>query len=144
MPEKTRRVARRITARDVPRILETLNGCDDEAKHDALRDLCPCRNRRYDKEVWAAIYDAYEKGDAAIRDQAGHAIGTLQGRIRTDPRSQGLAGWLAQEIPAAAALALHIPVWNPKPVFAAPGKNAKPLAVPRFERTHRSKKNKQR
>ncbi len=141
MPEKTRRVARRITARDVARILETLNGCDDEAKHDALRDLCPCRNRRYDREVWAAIYDAYEHGDAAIRDQAGHAIGTLQGRIRTDPRSQELAGWLAQEIPAAAALALQIPVWNPKPLFMG---GAKSLAVPRFERTHRSRKNKQR
>ena len=77
MPEKTRRVARRITARDVPRLLETLNGCDDEAKDAVLRDLCPCRNRRYDREVWAAIYDAYEQGET--RHQAAHAIGTLQG-----------------------------------------------------------------
>jgi hypothetical protein len=139
MPEKTRR----ITARDVPNILETLDGCDDEAKQEALRDLCPCRNRRYDKEVWAAIYDAYETGDAAIRDQAGHAIETLQGRIPTDPRSQELARWLANEVPAAAGLALRIPVWNPKPTFAL-GKNVKPLAVPHFQRTHRSRKNKRR
>ena len=140
MPEKTRRVGRRITARDVPRLLETLNGCDDAAKDAALRDLCPCRNRRYDKEVWAAIYDAYEQGET--RHQAAHAIGTLQGRIRTDPRSQELARWLANEIPAAASLALEIPIWNPKPLFA--GSGAKPLSIPRFARTHRSKKNKQK
>jgi len=144
MPEKTQRARRRITARDVPRLLETLNGCDDAAKHDVLRDLCPCRNRRYDKEIWAAIYDAHESGDVATRDQAAHAIQTLQGRIRTDPRSQELALWLAQDIPAAASLVTHVPVWNPKPPLLFAGKNAKPLAVPRFARTHRSKKNKQR
>src|SRR5947209_4528917 len=64
-PEKAR-----VTSRDVPRLLGALGGDDPIAKREALRTLCPCRNRRYDREVWLAIFQAYETGQGDdVRDQ---------------------------------------------------------------------------
>lgn len=152
MPQKPTHPERRVTARDARCLLETLTSeaCDDnddnadsDAKVAALRDLCPCRSRRYDRDVWAAIFHAHAaNGDAAVRDQAGHAIDELKNRVRTDPRTQTLVLELAGEIPAAAPLAALVPVWNPRPA----GKGRLPV-IPRFERGHRSnrsKKNKPR
>lgn len=128
-----------ITSRDIPRLLDALAGGDAEAQCDALRDLCPCRNRRYDREVWRAIFAAYEGSEvAAVRDQALHAIETLRGRVRTDPRSQELVCWLAEQ--GVADLAMTLPEWQPRP----PRRGADLPPIPRWERGHRSRPNKQR
>ncbi len=133
---------RHITSRDIPRLLDALAGGDAEAQCDALRDLCPCCNRRYDRAVWRAIFEAYEDSEiAAVRDQALHAIETLRGRVRTDPRSQDLVRWLAaQGIPDPLGLQMVLPQWQPRP--ARPGADLPP--IPRWERGHRSRRNKRR
>ena len=133
----------RVTSRDVPRLLDILESDDDEAQCDALRNLCPCRNRRYDKEVWLAILHVYAETDsAAVRDSASHAMETLRGRAKTDPRSQELLRWLAaQEPELAAPLENAVPVWYDKTTLSRPTRN---LVIPRWERSHRSRANKQR
>jgi hypothetical protein len=138
MPPAKRAEERPVTSRDIPRLLAILNGCDDEAKPEALRSLCPCRNRRYDEEVWRAVFAALDSPDAAVRDDAQHVVAELRARVRTDPRTQELLGRLAAEVPAAAALTHNVPVWYEKAPLP------KGLVVPRFERGHRSSKNKQR
>lgn len=150
--EKQERTERRVTSRDVPRLLEALAGNDVEAQCDALRDLCPCRNRRYDREVWRAIFDAYASSeDASVRDQAIHAIETLRGRVRTDPRSQELVRWLAEQgVVDPLGLETAIPLWNPRPTVrrcplrATPWHKAGLPPIPRWERGHRSRPNKQK
>ena len=133
----------RVTSRDVPRLLEILESEDDEAQCDALRSLCPCRNRRYDKEVWLAILDVYaDTESAAVRDAASHAMETLRGRARSDPRSQELLRWLAANEPGRAApLDNAVPVWYDKTALSRTTRN---LIIPRWERSHRSRANKQR
>lgn len=134
-------VTGRITARDVPRLIEILEGEDSMAQCDALTGLCPCRNRVYDKEVWRAIFCAYEETDNAdVRDKAAHAIQTLRERVRIDPRSQELVLSLASENATAAVLESAVPVWNPRTPRTRRGE----LPIPRFERSHRSKANKPR
>ena len=128
----------RVTFRDVPRLLETLSCGEADAKTHTLELLCPCRNRRYDKEVWLAIFDAYENGEnGTVRDQAGHAIDTLRERARTDPRTQELLLWLAQQNIASFKLESAVPVW--KPNLRGNG-----LYIPRFEHAPRSKANRKR
>lgn len=112
---------RRITSREVPRLLQILAGDDAGAQCDALRALCPCRNRRYDKELWLEIMRAYETSDhPQVRDQAHHAIETLRNRVRTDPRSQELARWLNGH---KRAWRVHwsVPVWPPRLAINATG-----------------------
>ena len=128
----------RVTSRDVPGLIDILEGTDDEAQCGALRDLCPCRNRRYDREVWVAILRTFaDSPSPAVRDAAHHAIDTLRERARKDPRTQELVGWLTAHEPAlAAALRNTVPVWYERPRLP------RGLVVPRFERSHRSRKNK--
>ena len=132
----------RVTSRDVPRLLEILESEDGEAQCGALRSLCPCRNRRYD-EVWLAILHVYAETDsAAVRDSASHAMETLRGRAKTDPRSQELLRWLgANEPELAAPLGDAVPVWYDK---SALSRTTRALVIPRWERSHRSRANKQR
>src|SRR5438045_6101121 len=114
----------------MPRIRETRAEGDGDARRDALRRLCPCRARRYDREVWLAIFRAYgEAEEDGIRDQAQHAIETLRQRVRADPRSQELVRWLAEQEGIEMELETAIPVWNPRPRGAPP--------VPRWERPRR-------
>lgn len=132
-PEKAR-----VTSRDVPRLLGALGGDDPVAKREALRTLCPCRNRRYDREVWLAIFEAYETGVGDdVRDQAQHAIGTLLQRARTDPRSQELLEWLAQQGVTSMPVAEAIPVWRARP-------DGDSLRIPVWERSGRSRANRRR
>ena len=50
-----------------------------------------------------------------VRDQAFHAIDTLLTRARTDPRSQELLKWLAEQgICESLALEEAVPVWQPR------------------------------
>src|SRR5258706_484956 len=103
-----------ITAEDVPDLLHQLNSGDADSKQRALQLLCPCRNRVYDRQVWVAIFDVYEHGDTGnVRDQAGHAIGTLLERARTDPRSQELLQWLSEQGVKSHPVEDAIPVWRP-------------------------------
>src|SRR5437763_321391 len=67
---------RRLTSQDVPGVLEVLAGSDEDAQCEALTRLCPCRNRRYDREVWLAIPRAYSQGarllgEGPLRRQVG-------------------------------------------------------------------------
>jgi hypothetical protein len=130
----------RVRSRDLPRLLETLNCGDPDDKQKTLQLLCPCRNVRYDQEVWLAIFRAYESGDTGhVRDQAGHAIGTLRERARTDPRSQKLLMWLAEQGVNALPLDNVIPTWQPTGRAGLDG-----LYIPRFEHSPRSKSNRRR
>jgi len=131
----------KIVLQDVPRLLETLACGDDGEQQHMLRLLCPCHNRRYDREVWLAIFGAYECPDSsgAVRDQAGHAIGTLRERARTDPRSQELLRWLSAQGVLEAPLEAVLPVWNPRPSGEPNG-----LRIPRPPRPPRSRANRRR
>src|SRR5438128_1761047 len=106
----------RVRSRDIPRLLDLL-ACDDpKEKADTLTLLCPCRNVRYEKEVWIAIFHAFQCGEGpAVRDRAGHAIGTLRERARTDPRSQELLRWLVDQRIAPPDMTEAIPAWRPRP-----------------------------
>jgi hypothetical protein len=130
-----------VTARNVEAIVEILAGDDAEAQCALLEALCPCRNRIYSRDIWRAIFAVRERTEnPSVKDKAAHAIGTLRERVRTDPRSQELVRDLAGEIGAAGSLEAAIPVWN----TGYPRKGAKLPSIPKFERGHRSRPNKQR
>ncbi len=138
MSRKAKKLATRITAKDVPRLLDELACGDAETKEHALGLVCPCRNRNYDRQLWLAIFQAYECGETGeVRDKAGHAIGTLLERARTDPRSQKLLRELAAEGVRSLPLDTAIPVW-------IPNLRGNGLYIPRFERSPRSKANRRR
>lgn len=130
----------RVKSRDIPRLLEML-ACDDaSAQAETLTLLCPCRNVRYDKEVWIAIFRASVcSEDPVVRDRAGHAIGTLRERARTDPRSQALVAWLVAEGIAPAEFAEAVPTWRPRPGAPVNG-----IPIPRYEPPARSRHKRQR
>jgi hypothetical protein len=127
----------RVVSRDVPRLLDLL-ACDDvNAQAQTLTLLCPCRNVRYDKEVWVAIFKARECAESpVVRDRAEHAIGTLLERARTDPRSQELLRWLVAQQVGPSYIESRIPTYRPNPYD-----NLQGLFIPRFEHSHRSRKN---
>ena len=130
----------KITSRDIPRLMEMLSCGDPHEQQETLRLLCPCRNARYDREVWRDIFRVREESDAPhVRDQAGHAIQTLFENARTDPRSQELLQWLASEGMDVPPLENLIPEWRPG---GRAGLNG--LYIPRYERSPRSKANRRR
>ncbi|HZT41064.1 MAG TPA: hypothetical protein VFA07_02685 [Chthonomonadaceae bacterium] len=130
----------KVTSREVPDLLEIL-ACDDlDAQKNALRLLCPCRNRRYDKEVWRAIFEVYQTTQGGgVRDQALHAIETLRQRARTDPRSQELLRWLVAQDIAMPGMEQAIPIWRPLGRIGPRG-----LTIPRWQHSPRSKANRRR
>jgi hypothetical protein len=139
-PEQPPRRGEKVDWRRVPEMLAALHGDDPDARHRALRLLCPCRNRRYDREVWLAILRIYEEsGVGTERDDAGHAIGTLLERARTDPRSQELLRWLAGQGVTSLPLEAAVPVWQPR---SLPGRGG--LRIPPIERAPRSRANRRR
>jgi hypothetical protein len=140
MAAEERSKEQRVTSRDIPRLLDTL-ACDDpNARAETLTLLCPCRNVRYDKEVWLAIFQAAKCADShVVRDRAGHAIGTLRERARTDPRSQALVSWLVDQGVAPSDMSEAIPAWRP---YRAPELNG--LIIPRYEPPSRSRKNRRK
>src|SRR5687767_5368649 len=73
MPKRT------ITAEDAPYFLEKLSCEDIKAQQEGLRELCPCRSRCYDPEIWTAICRAQDSPFSAkeVVDQAFHALETL-------------------------------------------------------------------
>lgn len=140
MPRRARKQQDKITPRDMPRLLEILEGDNAEEKQKALRLLCPCRNAHYNKEVWKKVFLAAESGeDGHVRDQAQHAIGTLRERARLDPRSQDLLLQLAAEGIVLPEIADILPAWNPG---GRGGLNG--LYIPRYEPQSRGKKNRAR
>ncbi|HLV80395.1 MAG TPA: hypothetical protein VKT32_08935, partial [Chthonomonadaceae bacterium] len=62
---------------------------------------------------------------------------TLRERARTDPRSQELLLWLAQQNIASFRLESAVPVWQPN-------LRGNGLYIPRFEHSPRSKANRRR
>ncbi len=130
----------KVRSWDLPRLLATLECGDPQEQKDTLRSLCPCRNPRYDQEVWLAIFRAYEcEENVLVRDQAFHAIDTLFKRARIDPRSQELLRWLADQGVVPQTLDGVIPEWQP---VGRGGLNG--LYIPRYERSPRSKANRRR
>jgi hypothetical protein len=136
IPAKKRE--RKVRSRDIPRLLETLTYGDAGAQCSTLRMLCPCRNVRYDEEVWLAIFRAYESSDrTGVRHDALHAIGTLLERARTDPRTQDLLRRLVEKGVRSISLESAIPTWRP----ISRNDTVNGLVIPRWERSHRSKAN---
>lgn len=132
--------ARRLDSRATLDLLEALRGTDTTAQCAALHALCPCRNRRYDKEVWIEIFRLFRTTThSRVRDDAQHAIDTLQNRTRTDPRSQELVRKLAPFDPRARELSRRIPTYR-EPMADAQST----LVVPNWERTPRSRRNRRR
>lgn len=130
----------RVTSKDVPELLKTLSCGDAVDQTIALQKLCPCRNRRYDREVWLAIFRAYEaEKSIAVRDQAFHAIDTLIKRGKNDPRTQELLCWLSEQGITALPLAEAVPEWKPG---GRGGLNG--LYIPRYEASPRSRANRRR
>ena len=130
----------KIKSRDVPRLLEQLACGDANAQAETLTLLCPCRNVRYDKEVWTAIFQAAQCSTSRhVKDRAGHAIGTLKERARTDPRSQELVRWLVEEGIAPAEMEDVIPQWKPYLFGDLNG-----IPIPRYVKLHRTPKNRAR
>ena len=121
----------------IPRLLRELNSEDCTEQREALRLSCPCRNVRYDRELWRMIFDVYESAQTVlVRDQALHAIETLLQRARTDPRSQELLRWLADNGVTSLNVEDKIPVWQP---VGRGGLNG--LYIPRYEHSPRSRRN---
>ena len=128
----------KIHGKEIPQLLETIRCGDPKDQKDALTLLCPCRNPRYDIEIWRTIISAQTSADSIeARDQAGHAIGTLRERARTDPRSQELILRLKEEGVGGAELAAAVPTWQP--ILRGDG-----LYIPRFVAMPRSKANRRR
>ena len=137
-PEAALKRRAKVRSRDLPELLETLSCGDPKSQKATLELLCPCRNPRYDLEVWRAILAAYaEAEDHDVRDQAGHAIGTLRDRAREDPRSQELIARLQEEGLDSHSLGEAVPVWQPN-------LRGNGLYIPRFEPPPRSKANRRR
>ncbi len=133
-----RRAKRKITTREIPKLLEIIACGDPKAQKEVLELLCPCRNPRYDIAVWRTIFRARKEDPSGeVRDQAGHAIGTLSERARTDPRSQDLIRRLEEEGLAEQGLIDAVPVWQPS-------LRGNGLYIPRFEHSPRSRANRRR
>lgn len=136
-PKRRERPAK-VRSRDLPQLLETISCGDAKDQKAALELLCPCRNPRYDLDVWRTIFKAYaESQNPGVRDQAGHAIGTLRERAREDPRSQELIARLTAEGLDQHSLSEAVPVWQPN-------LRGNGLYIPRFEPPPRSKANRRR
>lgn len=132
--------ARRLDSRATLALLEVLRGEDTTAQCAALRALCPCRNRRYDKEVWIEIFRLFRTtSDNRVRDGAQHAIDTLKNRVRSDPRSQELVRKVAPFDPRARELIHRIPTHR-EPMAATQST----LVIPGWERSPRSRRNRRR
>jgi hypothetical protein len=128
----------KVRSRDLPELLETISCGDPKSQKAALELLCPCRNPRYDLEVWRAIFTAHaESTNPGVRDQAGHAIGTLKERAKDDPRSQELIARLQAEGLDSHSLSDAVPVW-------IPDLRGNGLYIPRYEPSPRSRANRRR
>ncbi|MBV9470878.1 MAG: hypothetical protein JO316_14505 [Abitibacteriaceae bacterium] len=136
----------------LPQLVAALEGTDSEAQCNALQQLCPCRNRCYDKAVWLKIFELRDSTSAPrVRDQANHAIDTLlRERVRIDPRSRDLVRWLREQrvLPHATPSPIRV-----VPTYAmmsqenqgAPVAAVQPdLQIPVWERSRRSKTNRRR
>ena len=128
----------KVRSGDLPKLLETISCGDAKSQQAALALLCPCRNPRYDLDVWRAIFTAYaEATNPGVRDQAGHAIGTLRERAKDDPRSQELIARLQEEGLDSHSLTDAVPVW-------VPNLRGNGLYIPRYEPSPRSRANRRR
>lgn len=128
----------KVRSHDLPELLETISCGDPKSQKAALELLCPCRNPRYDLDVWRAIFIAYaEAKNPGVRDQAAHAIETLRERAKEDPRSQELIARLKAEGLDNHALSDAVPEW-------IPNLRGNGLYIPRFERSPRSRANRRR
>lgn len=120
-------------------LIQALRSPDWDAQKAALEYLCPGRNRFYDRDLWLAILHVYgATGSHKVRDAARHAVATLRRRVRTDPRAQELARWLATQHALAAPLLDAIPTWHDH----APHPGT--MEIPRWERSPRSRANRTR
>lgn len=91
------KIKKDFSPQDLEACLLTLGGDETEAQKARLRDLCPCRSRCYDKEVWLAICHAFYSPQKEVQHQAEHAIETLLERSKTDKRSTELRDWLLEK-----------------------------------------------
>lgn len=88
------KIKRDYSEQELEACLLTLEGTETTAQQVLLRDLCPCRSRCYDRDVWLAICQSLDSVDPKVRHQAEHALETLLERAKTDDRSQELRDWL--------------------------------------------------
>lgn len=132
--------ATRLRSTDIPSLIRLIEDGDEIEQADVLTLVCPCRNVRYDRELWLAIFrTAASTSSRLVHDRATHAIMTLKKRARFDPRSQELIAWLSSGGVVGADLQEAVPVWRPNPYA-----NLNGLFIPRFERPSRSRSNRRR
>ncbi|ETX05553.1 hypothetical protein [Candidatus Entotheonella palauensis] len=53
------------------------------ARRSVIRDLCPCRNRERDHDVWREVFRQAREGSRGERNAAAHTIGTLMQKAAT-------------------------------------------------------------
>ena len=78
---------KRYSAED---IVVSINAAKSDARCEALRELCPCRNQVYDIDVWREIFRAAREGKRRTRHRAAHAIATLLQKSQTSARWRDL------------------------------------------------------
>ena len=57
----------KLTVQDVPRLLKALSCGDAKTQQATLTQLCPCRNKVYDREIWMEIFRTYDAAGVAGR-----------------------------------------------------------------------------
>ena len=62
-----------------------------------LDELCPCRNRVLDADVWREVFRTAREGDQRIRKRAAHAIATLLQKSQTSQKWRELLNTVKPE-----------------------------------------------
>jgi hypothetical protein len=61
-------------------------------------ELCPCRNRVLDVDVWREVFRTARKGDHRARERAADAIATMLHKVQTSPKWRELLKELDSEL----------------------------------------------
>ena len=72
----------------------------DAGDLDFLREVCPCRNRVLDLEVWREVFATLRSGDRKQRHRAAHAVATLLEKGQASAKWREVVRHFAEEIEA--------------------------------------------
>ena len=90
---------KKIRSKNTKQLLSAMQGGNNHARCEVLRELCPCRNSQVrDLAVWREIFRNAIEGDMHERHQAAHAIGTLMEKAQTSAGWREILGALEGEL----------------------------------------------